>query len=558
MVSRCDKQLAQTADSSSNRDDTTVDSTNDPQSQMTGYLTQEQIMEQFGDVITRPELLDEGYNVQEMLRSMPTRIEVDTEWYFIPKKWLNKWETHCYVDIINVPLDDASVNVRNVDRKSPGKIPFTSLFEEMQDDQIQEQMLRAQWQNYQIRAGMREGVDFILVTRDVFQALVEKYGSDERKPENLFKRIGVEQDDGEVVCELKMRKIQFLAVPNKTRFKMREPWFFYAPKSMSVLELEKKALRHLNYYMYTIRKDKTTMYQKCRLWVTSAEKEWEDFVEVDKKFMNYTHAAIDAVPVSLTDAQKKMKVDDVNFVDDDVFVIETQKNDKFVFSQQGGDEEESKTGIAAQMAEMAEQAAGNFNMEEFMSTDLERLVKPGGSCGLTGLQNLGNTCFMNSGLQCMSNTPELTKYFLMGYHLKEKNETNPLGMKGRLARAFGDLIREMWCGHSGRTAPHDLKRTLGQRISRFSGYGQQDSAELVNYLLDLIHEDLNRVRQKPYVEMSDNNDRPDAEIAKEFWDGFKARNSSIITDLMYGQLKSTVTCLTCRRVANAFDPYLSV
>ena len=138
MVSRCDKQLAQTADSSSNRDDTTVDSTNDPQSQMSGYLTQEQIMEQFGDVITRPELLDEGYNVQEMLRSMPTRIEVDSEWYFIPKKWLNKWETHCYVDIINVPLDDASVNVRNVDRKAPGKIPFTSLFEEMQDDQIQE------------------------------------------------------------------------------------------------------------------------------------------------------------------------------------------------------------------------------------------------------------------------------------------------------------------------------------------------------------------------------------------------------------------------------------
>jgi len=158
----------------------------------------------------------------------------------------------------------------------------------------------------------------------------------------------------------------------------------------------------------------------------------------------------------------------------------------------------------------------------------------------------------------MSNVPELTKYFLMGYHLKEKNETNPLGMKGRLARAFGELLREMWCSNSGRTAPHDLKRTLGSRISRFSGYGQQDSAELVNYLLDLIHEDVNRVYEKPYVEMSDNSNRPDSVVAKEYWDGFRARNSSIIVDLMYGQLKSTVTCLTCSRVANAFDPYLSV
>jgi len=67
-------------------------------------------------------------------------------------------------------------------------------------------------------------------------------------------------------------------------------------------------------------------------------------------------------------------------------------------------------------------------------------------------------------------------------------------MKGRLAKAFGELLTEMWNGKSDRTAPYDLKRTLGSRISRFSGYGQQDSAELVNYLLDLIHEDLNRVK----------------------------------------------------------------
>ena len=81
---------------------------------------------------------------------------------------------------------------------------------------------------------------------------------------------------------------------------------------------------------------------------------------------------------------------------------------------------------------------------------------------------------------------------------------------------------------------------------------------MVNYLLDLIHEDLNRVRVKPYVEMSEDMDRPETAIAGEYWNAFKARNSSIIVDLMYGQLKSTVTCLSCRRVANAYDPYLSV
>eukprot|EP00354_Favella_ehrenbergii_P001765 CAMPEP_0170464124 /NCGR_PEP_ID=MMETSP0123-20130129/8976_1 /TAXON_ID=182087 /ORGANISM="Favella ehrenbergii, Strain Fehren 1" /LENGTH=432 /DNA_ID=CAMNT_0010729723 /DNA_START=599 /DNA_END=1897 /DNA_ORIENTATION=+ len=432
-----------------------------------------------------------------------------------------------------MPLDDPSVNVRNVQRRKPGMISFSGLFVPEDDNQIVEQMLKMKWQNHQIKKGMREGVDFILVTRDVLSFLVDKYGSTEKDPLQNYKRMGVQQDDGEVVCELQMRKINVFGVPNKTKFKMQDPWFFYAPKSDTVLELEKKAMRALNYYNYTVRRDKSTVIMKCRLWRTT-EKKWEDLVDMDKKFCNYTHANIDAVPVNMTEESKKLKIDDVNFVDDDIFLLETQKNGSFVFSQLDGDEEESKSSIASQMAEMAEQASGNFNMEELNSMDLARLVKPGASSGLTGLQNLGNTCFMNSGLQCMSNTPELTKYFLMGYHLREKNETNPLGMKGRLARAFGELIREMWCGHSGRTAPHDLKRTLGSRISRFSGYGQQDSAELVNYLLDLIHEDLNRVRTKPYVEMSDNNDRPEHVIAKEYWDGFKARNSSIITDLMYG------------------------
>jgi len=165
---------------------------------------------------------------------------------------------------------------------------------------------------------------------------------------------------------------------------------------------------------------------------------------------------------------------------------------------------------------------------------------------------------MNSGLQCLSNIPELTKYFLMGYHLKEANTDNMLGMKGKLAKAFGILVKELWLGRDSRTAPYDLKRTLGNKISRFSGYGQQDSAELINYLLDLIHEDLNRVRTKPYVEVSEDMNRPEAVIAKEYWDGFQARNASIIVDLMYGQYKSTVTCLTCNRVKHGFDPYLSV
>ena len=49
-----------------------------------------------------------------MIKSMPTHIEEGSEWFFLPKSWLDKWETYCYVDVINAPLDDASVNLRGV------------------------------------------------------------------------------------------------------------------------------------------------------------------------------------------------------------------------------------------------------------------------------------------------------------------------------------------------------------------------------------------------------------------------------------------------------------
>ena len=50
-------------------------------------------------------------------------------------------------------------------------------------------------------------------------------------------------------------------------------------------------------------------------------------------------------------------------------------------------------------------------------------------------------------------------------------------------------------------------------------------------MLDGLHEDLNRVKQKPYIEAKDCDGQPDEEVADEFWKYHKARNDSVIVDI---------------------------
>ena len=106
---------------------------------------------------------------------------------------------------------------------------------------------------------------------------------------------------------------------------------------------------------------------------------------------------------------------------------------------------------------------------------------------------------MNSALQCLSQTPVLTAYFLSGRYKSDINRDNPIGTGGELAEAYADLVRKLWAGNVASVAPRHFKAKLGQFAQQFTGYRQQDSQELLAFLLDGLHEDLNRIRNKPYV-----------------------------------------------------------
>lgn len=163
----------------------------------------------------------------------------------------------------------------------------------------------------------------------------------------------------------------------------------------------------------------------------------------------------------------------------------------------------------------------------------------------------GNTCYMNSALQCLAHLPELTEYFLSGAFQQELNPDNPLSTGGELARSYGSLLQSLFANSNWSFAPRDFKMKIARHSPTFSGYMQHDTQELLAFLLDGLHEDLNRILKKPYVENPEWEGGGALELcrlARDFWTGYKKRNDSVIVDLFQGQYKSTLICPECSKV----------
>lgn len=178
--------------------------------------------------------------------------------------------------------------------------------------------------------------------------------------------------------------------------------------------------------------------------------------------------------------------------------------------------------------------------------------------GAVGMHNLGNSCFLNSIIQCLNHIDPLTQYFLGGEFAKELNIKNPLGSGGRVATAYATLLKEIWSGDYSALAPRLLKQTVASFAPQFNNSFQHDSQEFCQFLMDGLHEDCNRVVSKPYVEELEGYGMEDRKAAIETWKNHVLRHDSIIVDRCQGMHRSHLTCPSCGRESIKFEVYSTI
>ncbi|KAI8321865.1 hypothetical protein GQ54DRAFT_297726 [Martensiomyces pterosporus] len=180
--------------------------------------------------------------------------------------------------------------------------------------------------------------------------------------------------------------------------------------------------------------------------------------------------------------------------------------------------------------------------------------------GATGLKNFGNTCFMNCVVQCLAGTTPFARYFLQGAWRKDLVRAKGTPME--VAIEFARLVDNMWRGQYGSLSPIGFRSAVGHCSMQFKANEQQDAQEFASFLLDSLHESLNRVHPRPPPdrdltpsEEADFERLPDLEQSSLEWSKYIRRNWSIMTSIFQGQAQSRLTCLTCKHMSTTYATF---
>ena len=173
---------------------------------------------------------------------------------------------------------------------------------------------------------------------------------------------------------------------------------------------------------------------------------------------------------------------------------------------------------------------------------------------LRGLDNIGATCYMNSTLQCLSNTPKLTFYFLTQFKKEYPNDVSKT-----MSNEYYKVLYNLWDDHSNKKSysPNSFKIVLSQENPLFQGIAANDSKDLINFLIEKFHKELNKTNNKDKIKITvtQKDQLNEIDMLNVFFKEFQDNNNSIISNLFYGVLETKSQCQGCGNIKYNFQIY---
>ena len=156
---------------------------------------------------------------------------------------------------------------------------------------------------------------------------------------------------------------------------------------------------------------------------------------------------------------------------------------------------------------------------------------------------------MNATLQSLAHTEKLSDFFLNKFKYNQYDKTKIM------ANEYYKLLINLNDRNKKSYAPEDFKNTLSQENPQFKGVQANDSKDLINFLIERLHNELNN-KSNQFINNDYNvNQLNEAEVFTYFLQDFQHNYKSIISDLFYGVLETKSKCCGCQNIKYNFQIY---
>lgn len=171
---------------------------------------------------------------------------------------------------------------------------------------------------------------------------------------------------------------------------------------------------------------------------------------------------------------------------------------------------------------------------------------------LVGIENLGNTCFISTTIQCLYHSKNFMRYFLHHYN-QDKIDLDQIGFS--LFQLISLIIETK---NFDSVSIEEFKYNFSDKFQKYEGFSQNDCQEFMRCLLEELNDNLNLVKGKNKITPFASKETDLKKFNIEYDQHFKKQENSIVTEFFYGQIFNQFSCANCTNNINSCEKFLDL